>query len=128
MCPAAGQGALGIEIRAGDSETRTHLEFLNDAPTETAVLAERALLNQLGGGCQVPIGAHASVSGGHITLIGVVARPDGSAVIRETGAGTDPVQLGEDLGHSLLSHGGREILKEVYGEMAAAPAPPPAVS
>jgi hydroxymethylbilane synthase len=124
MCPAAGQGALGIEIRAGDSETRTHLEFLNDAPTETAVLAERALLNQLGGGCQVPIGAHASVTDGDIKLIGVVALPNGSSVIRETRSGSDPVQLGEDLGRFLLANGGREILKEVYGETVEAPAEP----
>jgi hydroxymethylbilane synthase len=124
MCPAAGQGALGIEIRADDSATREHLEFLNHQPTQTAVLAERALLNQLGGGCQVPIGAHAIVSGGRITLIGVVAHPDGSIVLRETRTGNDPVQLGEELGRHLLANGGREILKEVYGEIAAAPAQP----
>jgi hydroxymethylbilane synthase len=124
MCPAAGQGALGIEIRADDSATRQHLEFLNHQPTQTAVLAERALLNQLGGGCQVPIGAHAIVSGGRITLIGVVAHPDGSIVLRETRSGNDPVQLGEELGRHLLANGGREILKEVYGEIAPAPAQP----
>src|SRR4051812_1250303 len=62
MCPAAGQGALGIEIRRGDHETLSHLQFLNDPATRTAVLAERALLNELGGGCQVPIGAHAVVT------------------------------------------------------------------
>jgi hydroxymethylbilane synthase len=124
MCPAAGQGALGIEIRADDSATRQHLEFLNHQPTQTAVLAERALLNQLGGGCQVPIGAHAAVSGGRITLIGVVAHPDGSIVLRETRSGNDPVQLGEELGRHLLANGGREILKEVYGEIAPAPAQP----
>src|SRR3954471_20483645 len=124
MCPAAGQGALGIEIRSGDEETRKHLEFLNHAPTRTAVLAERALLNELGGGCQVPIGAHAQVTGEEIKLIGVVARPDGSSVIREVGHGRDAVALGQQLGQYLLEHGGREILKEVYGEVAAVPAQP----
>jgi hydroxymethylbilane synthase len=124
MCPAAGQGALGIEIRKGDAETLKHLEFLNHVPTRMSVLAERALLNELGGGCQVPIGAHAKVSGNEIKLIGVVARPDGTLVLRDTRTGTDPVKLGEELGKSLLDRGGREILKEVYGESAAVPAQP----
>jgi hydroxymethylbilane synthase len=124
MCPAAGQGALGIEIRKGDAETLKHLEFLNHAPTRLAVLAERALLNELGGGCQVPIGAHAEVYGNDIKLIGVVARPDGSLVLRDTYFGGDPVKLGEQLGKSLLERGGREILKEVYGESAVVPAQP----
>jgi hydroxymethylbilane synthase len=124
MCPAAGQGALGIEIRKGDTEMLKHLEFLNDAPTRLSVLAERALLNELGGGCQVPIGAHAQVSGNAIQLMGVVARPDGTLVLRDSRIGNDPVKLGEELGKSLLERGGREILKEVYGENAAVPAQP----
>jgi hydroxymethylbilane synthase len=124
MCPAAGQGALGIEIRRGDHETLRHLQFLNDPATRTAVLAERALLNELGGGCQVPIGAHAVVTGEDIMLIGVVARPDGSSVIREVRKGRDAVTVGQQLGQYLLEHGGREILKEVYGEVAAIPAQP----
>ncbi len=124
MCPAAGQGALGIEIRSGDAETLKHLHFLNDADTRTAVLAERALLNELGGGCQVPIGAHAEVMNGDIKLIGVVARPDGTLVLRDVRYGNDPVALGEELGKALLERGGREILKEVYGETATVPAQP----
>jgi len=124
MCPAAGQGALGIEIRKGDTATLKHLEFLNHPPTRTAVLAERALLNELGGGCQVPIGAHAVFTDGDIKLIGVVARPDGSTVIREVRHGKDAVKLGEELGQFLLNHGGQEILKEVYGETVATPAQP----
>jgi hydroxymethylbilane synthase len=59
MCPAAGQGALAIEIREGDAATHQHLEFLNDPATRVATACERALLNSLGGGCQVPIGAFA---------------------------------------------------------------------
>jgi hydroxymethylbilane synthase len=124
MCPAAGQGALGIEIRKGDSETLKHLEFLNDRPTRLSVLAERALLNELGGGCQVPIGAHAQVMGNAIQLMGVVARPDGTLILRDSRTGSDPVKLGEELGKSLLERGGREILKKVYGENAAVPAQP----
>jgi hydroxymethylbilane synthase len=62
MCPAAGQGALGIEIRLGDAATREHLEFLNDPAARAATTCERALLNRLGGGCQVPIGAFAEMA------------------------------------------------------------------
>jgi len=61
MCPAAGQGALGIEIREGDAATRALLAFLNDSAARAATTCERALLNRLGGGCQVPIGAFAEV-------------------------------------------------------------------
>src|SRR5206468_7371815 len=59
MCPAAGQGALGIEIRAGDTATRQFLAFLDDPDARATTTCERALLNKLGGGCQVPIGASA---------------------------------------------------------------------
>src|SRR5207248_1451979 len=61
MCPAAGQGALAIEVREGDSVMRQHLEFLDDPAARAATTCERALLNRLGGGCQVPIGAFAVV-------------------------------------------------------------------
>ena len=121
MCPAAGQGALGIEIRAGDTEIRKHLEFLNHAPTRISTIAERALLNELGGGCQVPIGAFAEVTGKDIKLVGVVASPDGTAIDARNFTGTDPQRLGQELGQSLLNKGGREILSEVYGETAATP-------
>lgn len=124
MCPAAGQGALGIEIRAGDAATREQLAFLNDADTRQAVIAERALLNQLGGGCQVPIGAFAEVHHREVMLHGLVARPDGSTVLRESRSGADPEQLGIEVGTILLERGGREILREVYAESAAAPQQP----
>ncbi len=124
MCPAVGQGALGIEIRAGDAATRQDLDFLNDAAARTATTCERALLNQLGGGCQVPIGAYAEVKDGAIQLTAVVARPDGSKVLREKESGSDPAQLGESVGKRLLARGGDRILQEVYGEVAAAPQQP----
>ena len=63
MCPAVGQGALAIEIRRGDQQTKTLLAFLNDADTHAAIDCERALLGSLGGGCQVPIGAYAEKRG-----------------------------------------------------------------
>ena len=124
MCPAVGQGALGIEIRKGDAQARTHLEFLNDPGARMATTCERALLNQLGGGCQVPIGAYAEVKAGMIHLTAVVARPDGSKVLRENESGTDPERLGEMVGKRLLQRGGDRILREVYGETAAAPQQP----
>src|SRR5512133_3203053 len=83
MCPAAGQGALGIEIRAGDSRTRQHLTFLDDTATRASTTCERALLNKLGGGCQVPIGAAAEADGNVLRLTAICARPDGSEVSRE---------------------------------------------
>jgi hydroxymethylbilane synthase len=124
MCPAAGQGALGIEIRAGDSATRQHLAFLDDRAARLSTTCERALLNKLGGGCQVPIGASAEVREGRIYLSGVVAHPDGSVVLRECREGTDPLALGEAMGESLLQRGGDAILEAVYGSGIAVPQQP----
>jgi hydroxymethylbilane synthase len=123
LCPAAGQGALGIEIRLGDTKMRESLAFLNDEPSRLATVCERALLNQLGGGCQVPIGAYAVVANGGIKLMAICARPDGSELLRETGSGTDPVELGQRLGNILLSRGGDRILQDVYNENAAGTTP-----
>jgi hydroxymethylbilane synthase len=124
MCPAAGQGALGIEIRAGDSETRKHLAFLDDAAARATTTCERALLNKLGGGCQVPIGASAHARNGRIHLEAIVAHPDGTVVLRESRDGNDPVKLGEEVGDTLLARGGDAILEEVYGQGFAAPQQP----
>ena len=124
MCPAAGQGALGIEIRAGDAMTRQHLAFLDEAAARAATTCERALLNQLGGGCQVPIGAFAEVRNGRLHLQAMVADPDGSQVLRESGEGTDPVQLGVSVGDTLLQRGGDAILDEVYAQGIAVPQQP----
>ncbi|HWY54596.1 MAG TPA: hydroxymethylbilane synthase [Terriglobales bacterium] len=124
MCPAAGQGALGIEIRAGDAVTRQHLSFLDDAAARATTTCERALLNKLGGGCQVPIGAFAEVRNGRLHLEAIVADPDGSKVLRESRDGTDPVQLGESVGDTLLQRGGDAILETVYGQGIAVPQQP----
>src|SRR5689334_3427093 len=124
MCPAAGQGALGIEIRAGDANIGQHLAFLDDEGARLTTTAERALLNKLGGGCQVPIGAFAEVRDGRVYLQGVVADPDGSQVLREAADGLDPQGLGEQVGDTLLRRGGDAILEAVYGQAAAAPQQP----
>ena len=124
MCPAAGQGALGIEIRAGDSAIRQHLIFLDDAAARATTTCERSLLNKLGGGCQVPIGAFAEARDGRLHLEAIVADPDGSKVIRESRDGSDPVQLGEAVAEALLHRGGEEILETVYGQGTAVPQQP----
>jgi len=124
MCPAAGQGALGIEIRAGDAATGSLLKFLDDPASRASTTCERALLNKLGGGCQVPIGAFAEVTGQMLHLDAIVARPDGSQVLRESRQGTDPQQLGEAVGETLLRRGADAILNEVYGLATSAPQQP----
>ena len=118
MCPAAGQGALGIEIRAGDAVTRQHVAFLDDASARATTTCERALLNAMGGGCQVPIGAFAEVEPGSrsLRLQAVVAHPDGRTVLREGLSGSDPLHLGEAVGKKLLERGGRAILEAVYSQ------------
>lgn len=115
MCPAAGQGALGIEIRQGDTSTGQQLAFLDDPAARATTTCERALLNAMGGGCQVPIGAFAEVGDGNtLHLQAVVAHPDGTTVLRESQSGSDAVQLGEAVGKALLLRGGSAILEAVY--------------
>jgi len=124
MVSAAGQGALGIEIRKGDVKMREILAFLNDPNARAATICERALLNKLGGGCQVPIGAFAEVKDGTIFLTAVCAHPDGSQVLKEKASGKDPKEVGERAGDILLQRGADKILEEVYGAGIAAPQQP----
>ena len=124
MCPAAGQGALAIEIRKNDSHVRQHVVFLDDAATRATTTCERALLNKMGGGCQVPIGAFAETVHGALHLEAMVARPDGTRALRESGEGDDPVKLGEEVGQALLRRGGDAILQEVYGHRVITPQQP----
>ena len=128
MCPAAGQGALAIEIRRGDDATRQHVAFLNDANARTTTTCERALLESMGGGCQVPIGALAEVREVNGTiklhLAAIVAQPDGSKLLRESREGNDPEKLGAEVGHTLLRRGGEAILEQVYGKGFALPSQP----
>ncbi len=124
MCPAAGQGALGVETRAADSGTRRLLKFLDDPAARATTTCERALLRRLGGGCQVPIGALAEVRDRVLHLSAIVADPAGSRLIREFQHGSDPVVLGETVGEALLRRGGEAILETVYGQGAAIPQQP----
>jgi hydroxymethylbilane synthase len=113
MCPAVGQGALAIETRV-DGEAFELVQKLDHAPTRAAITAERAMLARLEGGCQVPIGGHATVNGSTVHLRAIVASPDGSRIIRGELAGNDSVQVGRTVADDLLSRGAQEILKDVY--------------
>ena len=124
MCPAVGQGALAIEVRSGDQQTKTLLAFLNDADTYAAIDCERALLGSLGGGCQVPIGAYAEKRGGRLFLRAMVGRPDGSEILREQADGTDGVKLGRETAQTLLWRGADKILNDVYGQEVEMPKQP----
>lgn len=110
--PAAGQGALGIEIRAGNTEVAAMLGSLNHAETALCVRAERQVSRVLGGSCQVPLGAHAVLSENTLKVHGFVAHPDGSHFIeaRAEGPMNDPEAVGQVLADKLLSLGARAIL------------------
>jgi hydroxymethylbilane synthase len=115
MCPAVGQGALAIETRASGPGFDA-CRGLDHADTHAAVAAERGLLLSLGGGCQVPIGAYATVEGGRLRMVAIVASPDGVELVR--GASEGPTDLaeriGRKLGEDLLNRGARRILEAVY--------------
>lgn len=113
--PAVGQGAIGVEIRAGDERVRAMVAPLNDPATEAAVRAERSFLKRLGGGCQVPVAALGRVEGDVLALEGLVATPDGRRLLRASLSGScgDPEGLGIRLAEELLARGGEEILQEV---------------
>ena len=115
MLPAVSQGALGIETRADDTETNAIVSRLDDRETRAAVLAERALLRSLGGGCQVPIAAHATVGGGRLRLDGLVASLDGARVLRDSieGEASDAAAVGEALAAHMIERGAASLLAEV---------------
>jgi hydroxymethylbilane synthase len=114
--PAIGQGALGIETRMGDQEVESQIRFLNDSDSSIAIIAERAFLGKLEGGCQVPIAAFARIVGTSLQIDGLVGTIDGKRLIAHRVAG--PVEkaesLGVELAEILLSEGAKEILDEVY--------------
>jgi hydroxymethylbilane synthase len=124
MCPAAGQGALAIEIRAGDDDVRGTLTFLDDKAARSETECERALLKKLGGGCQVPIGANAKFSSGTLHLEAVVASPDGKTILRASGQGEAAAALGALVGGRLLKQGGGAILEQVYAHAGPPPEQP----
>ena len=117
MLPAIGQGALGIETRCDDSFIDELVSFLDHRETSIGVRAERAFLERLEGGCQVPIAAHAVVEEETVRLTGLVGSVDGKTIYRDSIAGdaTDAERLGVELAERLLSMGADRILAELYG-------------
>jgi len=110
--PAAGQGALGIEIRSGDISLRKKLAIINDVESNSVITAERSCLRSLGGGCHTPASAYGEISKGEILLKGFVASLDGKLIIRKKmlGPKEDAEILGELLAKKILAAGGKELI------------------
>jgi len=120
MCPAVGQGALAVETRDDGGSAFQIAKGLEHLDTRAAVTAERAVLASLGGGCQAPMGAHATVGHRTIRLRAILVSPDGTQLIRkEIQGGLDnAAALGNLIGEQLLAAGGKQILEAVYGAQA----------
>jgi len=112
--PAPGQGIVAVEIRSDDDETRRALAPISDHPAAVSLIAERTVVEALGGGCQLPLGAIALHASGGLQLYGVVASPDGRQVIRReaTGPASDAAALGRQLADALAEGGARAILND----------------
>lgn len=119
--PAAGQGALGIEILASRDDMRELLSFLSCQEATAATTAERAISQALGGSCQVPIAAHGIVEDNQLFLRAMVALPDGSESISTEVRGdlTNAQELGRQAADDLLAQGGQRILEEALKQSAA---------
>jgi hydroxymethylbilane synthase len=116
---AVGQGALGIECRDRDPEILALLKVLEHQPTAQRCYAERALLRELEGGCQVPIGVNTTLNGDSLTLVGMVASVDGQKMVKGTvtGAASDAEAIGIQLAQALRQQGATEILEEIFKEV-----------
>jgi hydroxymethylbilane synthase len=113
MLPAVGQGAVCIECRSDDARTREWLAAIDNAATATTVAAEHAMLAVLDGSCRTPIAGHATLAAdGQLHLRGLIAKPDGSALIagERRGAAAEARQMGRDLGEELKRRGGPGFL------------------
>jgi hydroxymethylbilane synthase len=125
MLPQVGQGALAIECRGGDDRTASLLAQLEDAAARRAVDAERAFLAELGGGCDLPVGAYATDEAGVLNIEGLLASLDGHVVLRErmTGPSDQPEELGRTLAVRLLEEAGGAVLTDELGDrLGQAPA------
>lgn len=110
--PAAGQGAIGIECRREDDELKEYLKALDDEPTRICILAERTVNERLGGGCHVPIAAHAVLEGEYLHLNALVGAIDGSTILRAESSGkpSDAVSLGVQVAEDLLAQGAAKFI------------------
>ncbi|MEH6548456.1 MAG: hydroxymethylbilane synthase [Pseudomonadales bacterium] len=116
--PAAGQGAMGIELRDNDPHTASLLSVMHHPATEICVSAERAMNKALNGGCQVPIAAYATLDDGELHLRGLVGEPDGSLVLTAEirGQQSEATQMGQRLAEDLMAQGAGAILERLYQE------------
>jgi len=124
--PAVGQGALGIVCRMNDTDTQRALAVLNDDETHACTDAERALLRDLEGGCQIPIAAIARIQHDRLNLRALVASVDGRRIVRgeRSGAVQDARTVGSDLASELVERGAGEILDELRAAQQPIPQPP----
>ncbi len=113
---AVGQGALGIECRADDTEILTLIRAIEHVPSTQRCLAERAFLRSLEGGCQVPIGVHTVLEGDRLTLTGVVVSLDGQTLVKDivSGFAAEPEALGTELAERLRAQGAQTILDGIF--------------
>jgi hydroxymethylbilane synthase len=113
--PAVGQGVIGVECRVGDVNTRELLAPLEHGLTRWVLEAERAFAQRLGGSCQSPIAAYASVEGNRLQLEGLVAEPDGSRLYRDSASSglADAAQLGRQLAERVLAAGADALLERL---------------
>jgi hydroxymethylbilane synthase len=118
MLPQVGQGALAVECRTDDTDTRQRLAAINDTRAHAAVGAERAFLAQLGGGCDLPCGALATIEAGLVVVDALLASLDGRIVLRATGRAASPLTAGTDAANDLFEHGGRTLLEPPADEPA----------
>jgi len=114
--PACGQGALGIELREDDKRVAELVNFLNHKESSICVRAERAMNTRLNGGCQVPIGGYAQLTGNQLHLRGLVGSVDGKQMLyaEARGLSTEAEQLGIQVAEDLLRQGAAEILEQIY--------------
>ena len=120
--PAPGQGIIAIEVRAADARVRDIVREIDDRTAAAALAAERAVVVRLGGGCQMPIGAYASIDDGRLALTAVVVSVDGIRAARAdaSGAASDAERVGNDAAELLLARGAADILREVERARATA--------
>lgn len=114
--PAVGQGALAVECRKDDEELLSLLQGLNSIDTAQSVAAERAFLQKMDGGCQVPIAGYAHVKGEEVVLTALVASPDGKTVYKEMAVGRNPEQVGEEVARRMIRMGAKQLIDQLAGE------------
>ena len=116
MLPAIGQGAIGIETRIDDQQTLNRIQHLNDQTTWDCLLAERTLLTEMEGNCQIPLAGYCILNGEELFLRALIADPEGESILRyeARAARQDSVKLGREAAQWLLKNGGEEILQKVH--------------